>query len=183
MPTSCLAAVTCGVERIAESLRAAGHDPWVDKEEILVGDSIPRAVERGLRAADFVIVCLSTAAAERGWVDAERNATMMQQFRERKGRILPVRLEPVDPPYLIAQLAYVDLFPGDDAFRRGIERLARSISARSEFFRATRRPSRWSRSPPMGATSRSAEGMTPKRTVCRTKTAPCGSTQRPRRAS
>nr|WP_269084163.1 toll/interleukin-1 receptor domain-containing protein [Sorangium cellulosum] len=115
------------VRRVAEALRSAGHDPWVDDEQILIGESIPAAVERGLRQADFVVVCLSKAAAERGWVEAERDATLMQQLRERKARILPVRLENVPPPYIIAPLAYVDIFPGEDAFRQGVERLVRSI--------------------------------------------------------
>jgi hypothetical protein len=112
---------------MAGALRDAGHDPWLDEEAILVGESIPSAVERGLREADFVLLCLSKAAAERGWVEAERDATVMQQFRERKERVLPVRLEDVQPPHLIAQLAYADLFPDDQAFSVGIDRVVRSI--------------------------------------------------------
>ena len=117
------------VRRISEALRTAGHEPWCDEEEILVGESIPAAVERGLRGTDFVVICLSKAAAERGWVEAERDATLMQQFRERKERILPVRLEDVAPPYLLASLAHVDLFPDDQAFQWGIAWLTRSIKA------------------------------------------------------
>jgi serine/threonine-protein kinase len=117
------------VRRIATALRAAGHDTWLDEEDILVGESIPAAVERGLRDADFVVLCLSRAAAERGWVEAERDATLMQQFRERKERILPVRLEEVTPPGLVRPLAHVDLFPDEQAFNRGIARLTRSIAA------------------------------------------------------
>jgi hypothetical protein len=117
------------VRRIATALRSAGHDIWLDEEQILVGESIPAAVERGLRAADFVVLCLSKAASERGWVEAERDATLVEQLYQRKQRILPVRLEPVEPPYLIAQLAYVDLFPDEAAFAGGIARLINSISS------------------------------------------------------
>jgi hypothetical protein len=114
---------------MAGALRDAGHDPWLDEEAILVGESIPAAVERALRDADFVLLCLSKAAAERGWVEAERDATVMQQFRERKERVLPVRLEDVQPPHLIAQLAYADLFPGEQAFASGVAKVVRSIEA------------------------------------------------------
>lgn len=117
------------VRKIAAALRAAGHEPWVDEDQILIGESIPSAVERGLRSAEFVVVCISRAAAARGWVEAERDATIMQQFHERKERILPVRLEDVAPPYLIASLAYVDVFPDDNAFREGFSRLLRSIES------------------------------------------------------
>lgn len=113
--------------RIAVALRAAGHEPWIDEDEILVGESIPAAVQRGLQGADFTVICLSKVAAARGWTEAERDAVLMQQFHDRKERILPVRLEDVAPPYLIAHLAHVDVFPDDHAFERGIARLARSV--------------------------------------------------------
>ena len=115
------------VRRIAQALRAAGHDPWFDEEAILIGESIPAAVERGLRDSEFVLLCLSKAATARGWVEAEIDTTLMQQFRERKERVLPVRLEEVQPPRLIAQLAYADLFPGLPAFTAGIARVVQSI--------------------------------------------------------
>lgn len=115
------------VRRIADALRVAGHQPWLDEEEILVGESIPMAVETGLRKADFVVICLSKAAAVRGWIEAERDATLMQQFLERRERVLPVRLEDVIPPHLIASLAHVDLFPDDQAFKQGIARLTHAI--------------------------------------------------------
>lgn len=128
------------VRRLADALRAAGHEPWLDEERIVVGDSLPASVERGLREADFVVLCLSREAAARGWVEAERDAALMQQLREKRARILPVRLEEVEPPYLIAQLAYVDLFPGEEAFRQGVERLARSIDAHVARARGSQAP-------------------------------------------
>jgi len=115
------------VRRIAQALRDAGHDPWLDEDQIDIGESIPAAVERGLRDTDFMIVCLSAAAARSGWASAEREVTFMQQMADRRTRILPVRLEHVDPPVLLGHILYVDLFPDDDAFRRGIARLLRAL--------------------------------------------------------
>lgn len=124
------------VRRIAEALRSGGHDPWLDENEILVGDSIPAAVERGLESTDYVIVCISAAALSSGWVQNELHGSVMKQFSSRMARVLPVRLEPVTPPSIIGHILYVDLFPDDEAFRRGIDRLLRSISghaARAKF--------------------------------------------------
>lgn len=117
------------VRRIAEDLRAAGHQPWLDDDEIRIGQSIPATVEAALRGADFVVICLSKAAATRGWIEAKRDAALMKQFRDRKERILPVRLDDVEPPYLIASLACVDRFPDPVSFERGVARLTRSIAA------------------------------------------------------
>jgi hypothetical protein len=128
------------VRRIATALRAAGHYTWLDEDDILVGESIPAAVERGLRDADFVVLCMSKVASERGWVEAERDATLMQQFRERKERILPVRLDEVTPPGLVRPLAHVDLFPDEQAFNRGITRLTHSIAAYTARHATSSRP-------------------------------------------
>src|SRR5262249_37733043 len=117
------------VLRIAAALRAAGHDPWLD-DEILIGEPIAVAVERALRDADFVVICLSQAAAESGWVQGQRAPTVMQQLRERKARLLPVRLEDVRPPHFMATLKYVDLFPDEQALTDSVALLVRSIEAR-----------------------------------------------------
>ena len=99
------------VRRIATALRAAGHHTWLDEDDILVGESIPAAVERGLRDADFVVLCLSKAAAERVWIDAERDASLTQQFRDGKERILPVRLEDVAHPISLRRSRTSTCFP------------------------------------------------------------------------
>src|SRR4051812_35825420 len=70
------------VKRVSAELREAGHEPWLDEEQILVGASVPASIARGFEAADFVIVFLSRAARDRGWVEAERDAAIMQQFSE-----------------------------------------------------------------------------------------------------
>ena len=119
------------VHRLADALREAGHDPWVDEDRIDLGDSIPSAIERGLREADFVIVCLS-AAAQRGWVQAERDAAFMQQMRDGRTRILPVRLEDIAPPYLLQSIASADLFPDAAAFGRAVRRLLRAIAKHTD---------------------------------------------------
>ena len=116
------------MRRIAEALRSAGHEPWLDENEILVGDSIPAAIERGLESTDFVIVFISGAALVSGWVQNELHGSVMKQFSSKMARVLPVRLEPVTPPPIIGHILYVDLFPDDQAFRSGVDRILRSIS-------------------------------------------------------
>lgn len=97
----------------------------------MIGASIPGAVEQGLQNADYLVLCLSHAAAERGWVQAERHVMTMRQYAERRDRILPVRLEEVTPPTLLRHVAYVDLFPDEDAWNRGVARLLAAIAART----------------------------------------------------
>jgi hypothetical protein len=116
----------------------------MDEDEIRVGESIPAAVERGLMNTRFLVLCLSTAALSSGWVEAELHGTLMTQFRDRSACVLPVRLEPVQPPRVIAHLAYTDLFPGEAAFYAGVRRL---LDAIAHFEQSPAPPMRQSLSP------------------------------------
>lgn len=115
------------VRKIADALRQAGHDPWLDEEQIEIGESIPAAVARGLAEAEFVMLCLSAVALTRRWVQTESDDAFAQQMNEGRARILPVRLEDVQPPPLLRAIAYADLFPDDATFRIGIQRVLRAI--------------------------------------------------------
>lgn len=117
--------------RISDVLRDAGFAPWLDVDEILPGDSVPKRLGEGLSQADYVVVCLSRAAADSGWVEAERDVSTMSQFASGDARVLPVRLEDVQPPALLAHLRYVDLFPSDEQFQVGIEMLCRALAVRA----------------------------------------------------
>lgn len=120
------------VRRIAAALRAAGHSPWLAEDEILVGESIPAAIDRGLNDADFIVLCLSKAAAECGWVGAQRDSTLMRQIGERRELVLPVRLDETPQPHLGTSLKWADLFPDEQAFTEGIAQLTRSIDGHAE---------------------------------------------------
>lgn len=116
------------VRQIRDALRDMGHRPWLDEDEILPGESIPNKIQHGLRQADFILICLSRAAAQSGWVEAESHVSMMRQFKDRTSRILVARLEDVPPPDLLSHIAYVDLFPWDAMFRPGMDKLARRLA-------------------------------------------------------
>jgi hypothetical protein len=113
--------------RLADALRGAGHEPWVASEQILIGESIPAAIDRALGRADYVIVCLSVSALASGWVENELAAAVMKHFASKAARVLPVRLGDVSRPSLIAHLLSADLFPDGAAWERGLQALIRSI--------------------------------------------------------
>ncbi|MCC6557967.1 MAG: toll/interleukin-1 receptor domain-containing protein [Polyangiaceae bacterium] len=115
------------VRKLRDALRRADIEAWIAADEILVGESIPQAVARLLNRADFVVPCLSKAAAASGWVKAELDLAIMHQFGNDTSRVLPVRLEDVDAPGIIAHLKYVDLFPDPLTFQEGVATLVRSI--------------------------------------------------------
>jgi tRNA A-37 threonylcarbamoyl transferase component Bud32 len=111
------------VRRITTALRAAGHDPWLDEDGLLVGAP---GLEFALRNAEFVILCLSKIA-RRGWSEAPSGAALRQRLRERKALILHARLDEVAPVYPFALRPHVDLFPDEQAFVQGMNRLVQTI--------------------------------------------------------
>ena len=117
------------VRKLRDDLRRAALEVWVAADDILIGESIPRAVARLVKRADFVLPCLSKAAVASGWVKAELDLAVMQQFGKDTNRVVPVRFEPVDPPDVIAHLKYVDLFPDALSYQDGVAKLVTSIKA------------------------------------------------------
>ena len=84
------------VGRLASRLRAAGLAVWLDGERIRPGDNIVEQIESGLRSSRFVIVCLSKALAQSNWVRREYGPLLHREVTQRRRRVIPVQLEPVE---------------------------------------------------------------------------------------
>jgi TIR domain/NACHT domain len=105
-------------ELIASVVRDAGHEAIHQDEHFRVGqsfiDNMTRAAE-----ADCTIAILSPAYFESEYCLAELNAALVNDPLGRRGRVIPVRVAPIEIPRLIGQLAYLDLVGvGDDAARQ-----------------------------------------------------------------
>ncbi len=70
-----------------------GIDPWVDKWEILLGDSIiDKIFEEGIGQAQAIIVVLSKYSINKRWVQEELNASLVKRI-QRGSRLIPVILD------------------------------------------------------------------------------------------
>lgn len=103
------------VRAIYRFLKARGFEPWMDVECLLPGQNWPRAIERAIESADFVVPCFSkVSASKRGYFQAElRLALECAHLRPMDETYLaPARLEPCQLPRSIQKhTQYVDLFP------------------------------------------------------------------------
>jgi len=59
------------VLRLAEDLKRAGVEVWLDQYEIQVGDRITQKVQEGLKDARYLTVWLTREAIGSGWVQNE----------------------------------------------------------------------------------------------------------------
>lgn len=105
------------VRRVAERLRAAGLRVWFDEWLIAPGDDINLAIERGLETARTLVLFLSPAAMDSGWVESERSTALFRDPTNAERRFVPVFLEDCVLPDTLRRFRYVDLrTDSEDAF-------------------------------------------------------------------
>jgi len=86
------------VLQFATKLKEVGIDAWLDKWEMLVGDSlVDKIFEEGLKQAQAVIVVISKNSIEEKWVKEEINESFVNKVT--KGtKIIPIVLDNADVP-------------------------------------------------------------------------------------
>jgi hypothetical protein len=86
------------VIKFATKLRENGVDAWLDRWEMLPGDSlIDKIFEEGLKEAQAVILVLSNFSIEKPWVREELNASIVNKIS--KGtKIIPLVLDDCNVP-------------------------------------------------------------------------------------
>jgi len=105
----------------AERLRAIGVDAWLDRWEMLPGDSlVDKIFEEGLRQATAVIVVLSNNSVDKPWVREELNAAFVKRVNS-GSKLIPVVLEDCKIPEALASTLWEHiktLDSYDDSFDR-----------------------------------------------------------------
>lgn len=113
----------------ATRLRALGIDVWVDRWEMLPGDSlVSRIFEEGIENAEAVIVVLSNNTGNSRWVTEELNAAVVKRI-ETGSRLIPIVLDGLalaDVPSAIRHLL-LEFVPDTNALDDVVDRVMRSI--------------------------------------------------------
>lgn len=115
------------VRKLATDLQRRRIRPWLDEREILVGDSLHRRISDGIEGADFLILVLSEASIQSGWVEREVNAGLMRELENKDVIVLPILKEQIDHtriPTLIRERRYASFV---DDYEQGLHDLTHSI--------------------------------------------------------
>ena len=119
----------------AEQLRARGVDAWVDRWEMLPGDSLVAKIFReGLDNAAAVIVVLSRVSITKPWVAEELDAAVVKRINT-GSKLIPIVLDNLDPktdvpaPVRHLLLEYV---PDPSELGEVLDRVVRSIFGKVE---------------------------------------------------
>ena len=86
------------VNSFAARLRENGVDAWLDKWEMLPGDSlVDKIFEEGLKDAQAVIVVLSRISVDKPWVREELNAAFVKRINT-GSKLIPVVIDDCEVP-------------------------------------------------------------------------------------
>jgi hypothetical protein len=80
---------------LTETLRAADLSAWIDKDNILVGDTILDGVGTGLKTTDLLIFIISRASLQSEWCRREVNFVAQREITEKRVLIVPVIIDDV----------------------------------------------------------------------------------------
>jgi len=112
------------VQEIYEELKRKGFEPWMDTQ-LHGGENWETTIEIKLEESDFHVLFLSNNYVNRrGAIQLEMKSAIYQASKMLSTdiKLIPVRLEPVDPPRELRHLQWIDLFNGD-----GVDKLAAAI--------------------------------------------------------
>jgi len=120
------------VDELYQKLLSAGFKPWIDKKDILGGESWDVSIRNAIRASDFFIACLSNnSVKKRGYLQKELSIALDLKDEKLKNDIylIPVRLEVCTVPDELGLIQWVDLFEESGwvrllkAIHKGVEHL------------------------------------------------------------
>jgi hypothetical protein len=127
--------------KLYRALKSRGLEPWIDEQKLLPGQNWPRAIERAIELADYVVVCFSRrSAGKRGFFHAELRYALDVAACVPLDEIflLPLRLSDCEIPEQIARTTqYIDMFPD---WEIGINALVNVMTKRPDCPSGRRRP-------------------------------------------
>ncbi len=120
-------------KKLYAELRAAGLDPWLDKESLLAGTNWQRGIKNAIDNSMYFIPLLSSNSVKaRGFVQKEFKFALekLEEIPESDIFVIPARLDDCNIPYdKLKDLHYIDLFP---SWEKGIEKILQTTGMMEE---------------------------------------------------
>ena len=113
------------VRRLAADIEAAGHTTWLDERDIKAGQDIIGSISAGISTADCLVVVLSSAAVQSGWVDKEWKIKVWEEIQARDTKVVPILLEKCEIPEFLRTKKYAN-FTGE--YERGISEILDALN-------------------------------------------------------
>ncbi|MEC0090602.1 TIR domain-containing protein [Paenibacillus macquariensis] len=112
-------------EKIVNHLKQAGHDIWIDKWKIEVGDNIINKINEGINNADAIIIIFSKNSLNSKWVLREFSAMVLGDISRESRKVIPILIDKVSVPSYLSNYQYLDL---SSNFEDNINNLINALS-------------------------------------------------------
>lgn len=114
------------VLQFSEKLRSKGVDAWLDKWEMMPGDSLVEKIfEEGIKNASAVIVVLSEASVTKPWVLEELNISFVNHVNK-VSKLIPVIIDKCDIPECLKNTIWQKI-EDINSYEEELERIVMSI--------------------------------------------------------
>ena len=119
------------VEGFARLLRSRGVDAWLDKWEIMPGDSlVAKLFDEGISNANAVIVVLSQYSIIKPWVNKELNSSVVRQVSDGT-RLIPVVIDDCEVPASLRDTLWIKIRDIDN-YEEEFKQIVNTIFGHSE---------------------------------------------------
>jgi len=125
-------------ERLHADLQAKGVRCWFDQEDLKIGAKFRQHIDTAIRVHDKLMLVLSEQSLASDWVEAEVEAALDREGREKRIVLFPIRLDdavlesPVAWASHVKRTRHIGDFCGwkdHDSYQRAFDRLLRDLRA------------------------------------------------------
>lgn len=104
-------------------------DVWLDEAEILVGDSLIKKIEEGLKKTKYIGVVLSPRSIKSNWVDRELEIAINREISTGEVAVLPLLYEKCELPGFLVGKMYAD-FTSPTEYDESLNKLLRRLKVK-----------------------------------------------------
>lgn len=111
------------VRELKARLEAQGaKDVWLDEAEIMIGDSLTKKIEEGLKKTKYIGVVLSPKSVKSAWVERELEIAINRELSTGEVVVLPLLYEKCDLPAFLSGKLYANFISPAD-YDEGVAKL------------------------------------------------------------
>lgn len=140
------------VRRVADDLRRAGAQVWIDEAEIQLGDSLIEKIRSGIDGMDYLAAVLSPDSVKSNWVRKEIKIAHEQEIEGKRVKVLPLIYKSCKLPKFLEGKRHAD-FSSEENYEKElalvVERLGLTKVADEENVSADARLEKLSRRSPL----------------------------------
>jgi len=115
-------------KKLYDDLKDYGFHPWLDKEELLVGQNWKLAVLEAIRKSEYFLALISSKSVnQKGYIHTEMKMALdiLDELHSYNIFIIPVYLEPFNPPEHLQHIKGVNLY---ESYKEGFKKILMALN-------------------------------------------------------